>query len=210
MHSDCLAAAAEGTARARLKPHLQEGGDLESAADISVRAVQQADACCSSRPSVQPVHLVLLHLPRHSLLCSHNDALSRLPALKCNAQGGSAHRALTLLDLQAAADASTASSSRATTQIVEHVFETSDGTEADDSLTAEQKLAAKQQEEEAERLKQEAASSDVNETPGEKYHVVCSLGSGIYTQWQSRVVSVAGTSTASRRRRNVGLLVSTA
>ncbi|KAI3426134.1 hypothetical protein D9Q98_008513 [Chlorella vulgaris] len=112
----------EGTARARLKPHLQEGGDLESAADIS-----------------------------------------------------------------AAADASTASSSRATAQIVEHVFETSDGTEADDSLTAEQKLAAKQQEEEAERLKQEAASSDVNETPGEKYHVVCSLGSGIYTQWQSRV-----------------------
>lgn len=28
---------------------------------------------------------------------------------------------------------------------------------------------------------------DINTTPGEKYHVICSLGSGLYTQWQSRV-----------------------
>ena len=35
--------------------------------------------------------------------------------------------------------------------------------------------------------------------PEEQYHVVCSLGDGIYTQWQSRVVSSRGSHGRGRR-----------
>lgn len=75
------------------------------------------------------------------------------------------------------------------TQIFEAHFDSVDGTDADTSVdkAAEQAKVAKQQELEAARV-----ADEVNKTPGEKYHVICSLGAGIYTQWQSRVVRVGG------------------
>jgi hypothetical protein len=76
------------------------------------------------------------------------------------------------------------------TQIFEHSFDTLDGTEADPSLSAAEKAElAAQQEEEARKAREAAEADRVNDTPGEKYHVICSLGAGLYTQWQSRVVS---------------------
>lgn len=74
------------------------------------------------------------------------------------------------------------------TQIIEHTFDTPDGTDADDSLAAAQQAEEERKAAEEERRQQEAAKPDeVNTTPGEKYHVICSLGAGMYVQWQSRV-----------------------
>ncbi|KAL4424646.1 hypothetical protein ABPG77_002264 [Micractinium sp. CCAP 211/92] len=87
--------------------------------------------------------------------------------------------------LSATGDASLhADAEPARTQTFEVHFESVDGTDADTSMdpAAEQQRVAKQQQEEADKVLDE-----VNQTPGEKYHVICSLGAGLYTQWQSRV-----------------------
>jgi hypothetical protein len=76
------------------------------------------------------------------------------------------------------------------TQVIEHSFATPDGTDADDSLDAQQREEAARAEAEAAQKAAEAAAADVVNTSGGKYHVICSLGSGVYTQWQSRVVRV--------------------
>ncbi|PSC67539.1 manganese resistance 1 [Micractinium conductrix] len=74
------------------------------------------------------------------------------------------------------------------TQVHEVVFETVDGTDDDPSHDPEAAAAAAQAADaEAKRKAAEAELDSVNDTPGEKYHVICSLGSGYYTQWQSRV-----------------------
>lgn len=75
------------------------------------------------------------------------------------------------------------------TQVIEHSFATPDGTDADDSMDAAQREEAARAEAEAAKKAADAAAADVVNTSGGKYHVICSLGSGIYTQWQSRVVS---------------------
>lgn len=87
--------------------------------------------------------------------------------------------------LSAAGDAGLhATAEPAHTQTFEAHFESVDGTDADASVdaAAEQARVAQQQQQEADKVLDE-----VNTTPGEKYHVICSLGAGIYTQWQSRV-----------------------
>ncbi|KAL4448637.1 hypothetical protein ABPG75_005856 [Micractinium tetrahymenae] len=91
--------------------------------------------------------------------------------------------------LSATGDASLhADADPARTQTFKVQFDSADGTDADTSLDkaaaerAEQERAVKQQQEEAGKL-----ADEVNTTPGEKYHVICSLGAGIYTQWQSRL-----------------------
>lgn len=76
------------------------------------------------------------------------------------------------------------------TQTIEHTFDTPDGTPQDDSLSQQERAELEAVQREEERKRREEADADrVNTTPGEKYHVICSLGSGIYVQWQSRVVS---------------------
>ncbi|PRW44917.1 hypothetical protein C2E21_6489 [Chlorella sorokiniana] len=72
------------------------------------------------------------------------------------------------------------------TRTFEHTFETIDGTGADTSADAAE--VEKRREQEVAAKKQDTAqANEVNTTPGEKYHVICSLGSGAYTEWQSRV-----------------------
>jgi hypothetical protein len=73
--------------------------------------------------------------------------------------------------------------------VIEHSFSAPDGTDADNSLDAQQREEAARAEAEAAQKAAEAAAADVINTSGGKYHVICSLGSGVYTQWQSRVVS---------------------
>ena len=77
-----------------------------------------------------------------------------------------------------------ATTTATTTQTHFHTFETADGTDADTSLSAvkEKEAAA------AAAKAATAAKDDAVNTSGDKYHVICSLGAGLYTQWQSRVV----------------------
>jgi hypothetical protein len=76
------------------------------------------------------------------------------------------------------------------TSVIEHIFDTPDGTPQDDSLSLAEAAELKAVQAEEARKASEAAEGDkVNTTPGEKYHVICSLGAGVYVQWQSRVVS---------------------
>ena len=80
----------------------------------------------------------------------------------------------------------------ASTQVIEHSFATPDGTDADDSMDAQQREEAARAEAEAAQKAADAVAADAVNTSGGKYHVICSLGSGVYTQWQSRVVSPPG------------------
>lgn len=86
------------------------------------------------------------------------------------------------------------------TQTFEVHFDSPDGTDADTSVDAAAAARAEAERIEKEKKAKMAAQADeVNTTPGERYHVICSLGAGIYTQWQSRVVS-ACVRAFSRRR----------
>ena len=85
------------------------------------------------------------------------------------------------------------------TQVFEHTFETPDGTDADTSVddaelerarreAEEQKKREAEAKRQAKKEEEEQKKRDAARGPADKYHVICSLGGGMYVQWQSRVV----------------------